>query len=385
GSNRGFFHEQKLLTTFSAQFVGNISYSLYLWHWPILVFYTSNFNKSISLSHGLSLMLASIAIATISTYCIENPVRKSKWLRSRSKAVVFGSFGIMLLLTCIIMLYQHFNLSTASYSVHDSIEKQLLTIRQDKPDVYINGCHLSISATEPKLCHYGNQNSDTKVLLVGDSHAANWIPAIEEIAIRNNWKFSSMTKSGCPYSTVPTKIQGKPYPACDEWNKNAEKIIADYSPDIFIISQKNRHRSIPGGSQKNYPLYANSAIDIMQHQVDAGVRVFAIATTPVMKEDIPECLSRHPKNPGQCATSRELIASRFTLIDPLITAANAVKGATIIHPLQLLCNDDTCPAVSNGKIIWRDSNHLTATFSRSLADDIEEILKNKKAKPASNR
>src|SRR5690606_15519329 len=94
----------------------------------------------------------------------------------------------------------------------------LSRIKDDKPKIYANGCHARTAGVEPKVCHFGDKESRTTFFLTGDSHAAQWSPALEKIAIRNRWSLYVSTKSSCPLTIDSVFKSGVVYEKCKMWS-----------------------------------------------------------------------------------------------------------------------------------------------------------------------
>ena len=111
--------------------------------------------------------------------------------------------------------------------------------------IYSDGCHVDASATAPGACVYGDPSSSTRVVLFGDSHAAQWFPALERLAVEHGWRLESMTKSACATAdaTVWNRIVKRAYTECDEWRQAALDRIAAEHPALVVVSNSAATRS----------------------------------------------------------------------------------------------------------------------------------------------
>jgi len=117
--------------------------------------------------------------------------------------------------------------------------------RADNPDVYRLGCHVDQRSDEPKRCTFGPPLAQRVVALVGDSHAAQWLPALQEIfRERTDWRIVTFTKSACAFNTVTVTIgkQGLPYESCVGWNQAVMAELARLQPDVIVMSASNTYR-----------------------------------------------------------------------------------------------------------------------------------------------
>jgi hypothetical protein len=109
----------------------------------------------------------------------------------------------------------------------------------DKPEIYDNGCHVNLIAIEPKVCVYGDTESDFTVALYGDSHAAQWFPALNQIALERQWRLVILTKMGCTTIDLITanSLVGPTYPGCRPWREKViERFVAENVRVVFMTN-----------------------------------------------------------------------------------------------------------------------------------------------------
>jgi peptidoglycan/LPS O-acetylase OafA/YrhL len=224
-----------------------------------------------------------------------------------------------------------------------------------------NRCLLGAAATSSAPCYYGDLTSRTDVILFGDSHALQWIPALAVMAEQHGWRLVVYTKEGCPapllYPYAPETEQ--PYPACTAWRTNTLSAIERGSkPAMVVVGTLNR-----------YATSSSELISGWRSTLTALERVHApiiyLRDTPLPTIDPPSCLSGALDRWSRCAfPERAAIPA-----DPVAAKVEAgwFPRVRVVNIDDLLCPSGTCPAVLDGIDLYMDQSHLTAVASASLA------------------
>jgi hypothetical protein len=254
----------------------------------------------------------------------------------------------------------------------------LTSVHDDAPAIYGDGCHADQGTTVPKDCAYGDLASDIVVTLIGDSHAAQWFPALERLATARHWRLVPLTKSACPAAdvTVWNSTFKRPYTECDAWRDAVFARVEALHPALTIVSDSRSYQLIEAGE----PVPVASATD----QWDAGLQqslarfraasgsVAVIADTPRAHGDPAVCLSGHLDDALACANPASA-AIDVTWLDGERAGAE-VAGVAFVDPTRWVCPSDPCPVVIDRYLVFRDNHHLTTVFSRALAGALEQAL-----------
>ncbi|WP_176480183.1 acyltransferase family protein [Mesorhizobium sp. WSM3859] len=353
------------------RYIGDRSYSIYLWHWPLIIFYAAQ-RGSIGLVDGLLLTVATLAISELSYRFVEQPYRHSR-SRLEWRPLIDGTVAVGLCVAVAGGLVYAIDrqpidtslVGTASYpgpaallsnaAVPDGVRPlpPLSKIGSDVPVIYRMKCHQEQKGIDATGCRLGDPAGTRTIVVMGDSHAAQWVPAVDKIAKDRKWKLISFTKAACPVSRVTILDHGKPYEQCALWREKVLAEIARLKPDFVITSQSN---------------YASVAQDAMieglrsvwSELAGEGVHVIAIRNTPFSLFDPRNCLGT---DPGKCVNPRGKVEREniFAL------AARSVTGVTVVDMNDALCGKDSCPAVVGNIVVLRDNHHLTATYALALA------------------
>ncbi|PBJ83625.1 hypothetical protein CMZ84_03805 [Lysobacteraceae bacterium NML93-0399] len=265
------------------------------------------------------------------------------------------------------------DISSVEQSSGLDLARLALQAKSDNPDVYTKGCHVAQASAEPKFCRYGPEDAKVKLVLTGDSHAGHWEPAVQEIAKRNGWALYTFTKSACAFSDANVTSGGREYKTCAEWNRKLMAIILDMRPDAVVTSQSRAHIAFGVDRGESKRMLARGLVSRWRTLRDNDIGVVVIGGTPWMAKDVPDCVSAPGVRASSCDTPLE---RALRSPDPILLAIKE-GGADVefVSMNEHICEGESCPALRDGQVIWRDRHHLTATFSRSLAPHLEPVIK----------
>lgn len=382
----------RLLSTRPMTFLGDISYSLYLWHWPVLLAW-QHFAGEVDgdLLAGFAVILLSLAAGTLSTLLLENPFRRlSVSGLDRARRAVFAGLAASLAFAGV----AYTGLSQIGGSVQsarqagtagDAIdvplsgqrgqlevtENELLPplelLSKDIAEAYDKKCHLGIKETEPGPCIYGRVDAPTRVLLLGDSHAAQWIPAFRRIVDDRDWYLESHTKSGCPVLLTPVQRKKNEYHQCSDWGRKVVDHAVTAKPDLIVYTLSKTAKLYPEHGHKELVAAIG---DVLEALVPSDARIVVIADTP-----------RFGKRPSQCSDIvNDCYTERDKALegDPLAEIRSQARPYGFVDMTDWICRQEQCHAVEGSMIVWRDRHHLTRTYSerlfRELARQIDRAL-----------
>jgi hypothetical protein len=387
--------------------IGEISYSLYLWHWPLLVAATAYLGE-LSTAAGLLVVLASGGLAALTYWFVENPVRHARtFVRRPARALRLGlaGMGAAALAGLLFQLtvwpaavapgYAGWT-SASSGPVGaavlgpvpggdpagdavdrvDAIHPDPVAARKDIPAVYADGCVVDRSDSEVRTCRYGDPRAAFTVALVGDSHAAQWLPAVERVAQVNAWRVVTYVKAACPLVGVTVALSGRPYPSCADWNARVlARLTGGDRPDL-VVTSSSYYQPIRDGATLAGDAARATLADGFRRAWSAlaatGVPVVVLRGTPQPGIDIAECVARHPAELTRCAVAR---GAALAGIGPAqAQAATGLARVSLVDLNDAICPGDPCAAVIGGILVYRDNNHVTATYIRSLAPRLRAAL-----------
>lgn len=356
------------------QTTGNLSYSWYLWHWPILVFAEAVATPP-SLLTRLGYVLLSFVLAGLTYTMVENRVRFSPVLaRSSLRSLILG-----VTLTCIGTGSALILSVVAKRSLAAPVQARLISAREDLPKVYADGCHLPHLVKDSPNCVYGNPSARKTWVLFGDSHAAQWFPALERIAREQGWRLISLTKSACPsvWITPYNTTLGRSYTECARWRSAAVQRIAAEHPDLIILADYSAYY-LSGPQATRADQWREGMRRTLTELGPSGALILIFHDIPQPGFDMPICLSRASWRNidiiSACGFRREE-SPRADILELERTAVGGIEGAEVLDLYDLICSGTICPPIIGEHVAYRDSNHLTAGASASLAPTLLLRLK----------
>ncbi|MCI4064591.1 acyltransferase [Micromonospora sp. R77] len=363
------------------QFLGGISYTLYLWHWPLLVALTAQLETP-----GLAARLAVVAFAAVLAYLtsrfVERPIWRSRALSVRPRAALAVGVACTAFSICAGLTFPAVAVTPTGGAGGSrggpAFVPDLSSARSDLPSVYADGCHGNQADTTVRTCTYGPATGTLTVALIGDSHAAQWVPALQAVAERRNWKLVTHTKSSCPVLDVEVAVAAgasrRPYDSCVTWNRGLGPALAADRPDLIVTSSYSYEairagRPLTGGAN-------DTALVASMRRTWTGLArlapVVVLRDTPAPGRDVADCVSAHREQLTRCAVPRD---EALAGIGPLqVAAAQGLPGVSLVDLTDVICPTERCAPVIDGVLVYRDAHHLTATYARTLAPRLAERL-----------
>ncbi len=370
-------------------FIGLISYSLYLVHWPLLQLPQAavGFENPLPLRMTLLIAAVSVPIAWLMYKFVEEPGRKSAVLvRARPRtsllAALAASVAITLFMTGAYAVASSRQLSTDMVSpaaaprtppqfteyVPANLTPSLRSASEDVPKIYDDGCHLGFDATRVVDCVYGDPEGP-RIVLFGDSHAAQWFPALSAIAEERGLALEVHTKSSCPSVSAEVLRAGLAYTACTQWRDSVIDRINESEPAYVVIS--NYGIAPLADKSAEYEEIWGSALSATISRIDAPA--ILIADTPNLGHTPSVCLSANLFDSLACGRpTSTAVASATRKTEELVAEA---AGVPYVDLTDLICSDQQrCDPIIGDTLVYRDAHHLTAAFSHVLAEELEKRL-----------
>ena len=392
-SSVGQSFTNRVLRLSPMQLLGDVSYSLYLWHWPVLLLVTGLSSGVVGYSHGLMILAASFALAFTTKILIEDTFRfsaKRPPSAMKTATIFIAAAGIPATLSLAITFGylsfgdKHFdvgvNVTPLSKDLNKprfSLQNALQSVKDDKPIAYTEGCHANQRREIPSICNYGDPNSNYTLVLVGDSHAMQWLSPLKKHAETQGFRLLAITKSACALGEGLVVLnKGEPYESCLKWNKNLRELIVSIAPDAVLASQSIEYLNLiepkdtsnPNSAAENAVLLKKSLVPFFEFLHGSGIKVIALKDTPKMGVDIPVCLSENLESPSKCHRKRGEVVNIPERPDPIVLAAQELEYVQLVDMTDSICGNVDCKAFDGSGIIWRDSHHITSSFSIRLYD-----------------
>lgn len=378
---------QAMLSTRGMVFVGAISYSLYLVHWPALVIPQAAVHGPLPLWVTLGIAALCVPAAWAMFRFVENPMRRARWLtragtRRTLIGAAVGSIGCLVVATGAYAVSDTRPLSVpkdapppaisdpppATDFVPENLQPSLRDARESLPEIYDDGCNRGTAVTDAEHCLYGDPDAP-RLVLFGDSHAAAWFPAVEGFAKAAGYAVEVHTKSSCPAATIDTTRNGGPYPECAEWRQEVIDKVNEEKPALVVLVSYVNGALAPQvtDDEATWEAALGTTLDALE------VPTAVIADTPDMTEDPAPCLSVHLTDAEVCGEPRSV-----ALAGPAReaeVAATQARGVPLLDFNDYLCDEEWCPPILGNTLLYRDSHHLTADFSAEMAGVLGDRLK----------
>jgi len=410
------------------QLMGRLSYSLYLWHWPLLIIPAQRSGEPLNPAETAGLVVAAFVLAAATHYLFENPVRYARVLTRRpAPALALGA--------CLVLVGFGFSgLRTegqpgrlgpaweggapmsfagahaaapmparpapAALSEADILAavRAAQDLRQVQPELIdslaqaawdfawlapgAENCVIEETADVPaEGCIFGDPDAHVTIALFGDSHAAMWLSAIDRLGEENGWRVVLLSKAGCPVPALdfaraflggPRKLL-RPFPECSTWHERAVDRLNALQPQALILASCTgcEYMVELDGRELSRQRWADGLRETFS-------RLELPARNTLVLSDIPrlpgvlDCIAVHNENAQKCAKARSQ-ALGVTYNDTERAVAAEV-GAGYLDVSPWFCAE-LCPPIISGIVAYTNEYHLTASYGRLIAPLLEPAIR----------
>lgn len=386
----------RFLSLAPMQTVGRLSYSLYLWHWPLVAILAAKWGEMSSWTAS-AVVAASVLPAWICHRTVENPIRYSQVLRASVRSTVAVGTGLTLagLLAGGALALGASAAGTnplpepaagaevlvpglddsdllAMLAATETVTPAPVDAPDDLPALYADGCQISQTQTTPVVCEYGDAEGEKTLALVGDSKAAQWSSAFVEVAERHQWRVTTMTKSACGLSTSFLPRPDGPYVECFEWGEAVVDLLLDDPPDLVVVSQGGSTASFDD-EEPSQGAMVEGMIAAYEPLTAAGIEVLILVDNPHPGFTVYECVAEHADDLEACTFEKGQRLSSGGRDAQQEVARRG--GYATIDLLDGICPTDICLPVIGDVLVYRQGSHLTDTYVRSLTEKLDGALR----------
>jgi peptidoglycan/LPS O-acetylase OafA/YrhL len=396
--------------------IGRVSYSWYLWHWPLLQVVPASATGH-SLQQRLTSVVVSLGLAALTLRFIENPLRFSATLRqsaNRSLAVggaataVAASVGLALLVwmpvpvgrgpeapaltvtaaspptgsgmgaydTAVQHAFAQVQAAVAASvelkAVPSNLNPPLASVVAELEALHLNGCLRDPFQDGQPECATGNTASTT-VALVGDSNAAMWNPAFQEIAAQRHWRLETLAKANCPLLDLRfvNPAVDREYTECEQWRGQITARLQAEHPRLIVLSTTRRYGAgnLRRGPRSYDPAWNDSLNRLVKQLRGTGAEVLILGPIPDPQSSVPDCLTGHLDDATACSPPTSKAVNQAGIAAE--TAATQAGGGQYSDLTELFCTADRCPVIVGNTLVYTDESHVTIEYSRLLAPVIE--------------
>ncbi|MFC7849785.1 acyltransferase family protein [Arthrobacter sp. NPDC057388] len=402
------FHPATYLSVAPVKYLGDISYSLYLWHWPVIVFYVYLAGRTPSVATAALLAGVSVLLAALSYRFVEQPFRQAKRAkppagrRSRTRPRTLRDYALgasMVAVTCLTAMVPwsvveaksaslNYEISDADYPgalafdpsrpAHVPPGKAVLpdpaVATKDVPLTNKDGCNVYDPVKSPDNgCTYGDLGAQRTLAIIGDSHASQYVDPLASLGVRNGWKVRAMVRNGCPFTAAPPASKDTVFSNCPDQNRASLRKLLRLKPDMVVVAGMTPagYKSALGWEWKSDRELVSGYTKMLKPLTEAGIEVAVILDTPFPAFSVPDCVERSGPSAPNCSVADDPDRGQE---DPLRAAAQEMGGVAVVDLGNYFCRNGSCPPVIGNMLVYRD-NHLTATFARTLSGPLKRALR----------
>jgi len=395
GSAAGRYGPSRLTSARLMVFTGGISYSLYLWHYPLVNLYTDWRGRGPSLLSGPVILAVAVLLAWLTKTFVEDKVRLAPFIaRHKGRSLAMALAAVVPVALAAVYLTGEAapwngtlgpDYPGAAVLAGAAANVPVAPVLQPPNPIsqtldQTGGCLNDFAASTPTECVFGETADPVlTVALVGDSAAMEWFDALNAIALHRHWKLVTELHSSCPWtSTLLLNWNGiGQLTACQAWGEAVlHDLVTTIRPNVVITSDYPSLLSTPGHPVNASPAaMAEIGAGMAQYWTRlerAGIAVTAIRETPDLVEDVPTCVDQHRTDLAKC----DVPVSAAILPDsPVTDAAKLMNGkVTVVNANSLICGPKVCAPVVGNVLVFGDRHHLTGPYSKSTAPFLEPLL-----------
>ena len=349
----------RLLAIRPIQFLGDISYSLYLWHWPVLIlapwFMPNNFNMW---GHFAVVALA-LLLGWASKRFVEDPVRFGPLSKLKpSRQLLAAGLAMAVLLAGIWALNGQAKKDFSHSYGNTKLTPPLTNLNNGAKARESGDCKVGREEDHFFTCQKGDPNGKIRVALIGDSHTREWFVPVDDLAFKYHWNLTMISKSACSLVDPNKYPVNLTHHTCRGWNQSLDKYLASHKPFDLII---NSNSSLV--TQGRADVGASFA-SIVSQITARGTKFFLIHDTPKPKVNFVPCIEQFGARSAEaCAITRE---GGLTPSDPMPAAVAGMKNVISVDFTNSFCNLKNCPPVIGNIVVYRDNSHITTTWAKHL-------------------
>lgn len=379
--------------------IGAWSFSLYLWHWPVLQFAESHWGRPLTHPRLAAVLLLTLGLSVLSYYLVEEPFRRGVTWRPARRALLLYPVSLAVVLGGAWAGNHYVDRQIAEMAGNPSIvvsDYDQARLSDDPTTALVQASLLAADEGHPvpgalrpqlgdvresiaplgecdyregmrRLCPTGDPDADRVIVVTGDSHARAWGPAFTRIGEQHGYRVYHLVYSGCPANTATRAdpADGGDWPECEEFKAWVLDQVKELRPEAVVVAN-NAYRSHPFVDVQDEGL----AEELAELRKSAD-RVTVVGNMPVVSRMPGVCLATRDADLGTCVQEPHGKPRRMQRAFADIAAA---QGARFVDVHRWFCDHGRCPAVIGDYVSMRDKDHVTVEYAEELAAPLAEAL-----------
>ncbi|WP_449283282.1 acyltransferase family protein [Leucobacter sp.] len=395
GDSDSAWSPQYLAKAGPVQLVGDTSYAIYLWHWPLIITATAVLGRAPGWAWGTLIAIATVLLAIATKQLVEDPVRNAPgMLRRRRPTFVLMCAGMAAVLALTItpvavggVQTQQRQEAIASASTDETGCFGAYAILNDCDEPYAQAS--SVDPTAAQRDSFGSyiahddactseefagrsehrctvdRDADTTLMLIGDSHMYSIYPAFDALAEEQRWNLEMRARSGCSalgVASVRSPLDKRE--RCVEWSDEVlDEVSASDTIDLVVYTAYeptyDHSDAVRAEAERRFEAIRQSGKDLVVLRDVPG--------TGSKEIEAPSCIEAAGDIDDPCTSPRPAA-------DSWLQSAGKSSADLIVNPAEVVCDPERCHTLIGGAVVYQDYNHLTATFARTLAPWLAQHL-----------
>ena len=385
--------------------VGDISYSWYLWHWPVIVLWEARSPGGVGRLGTTLLVGASLLLAVASYHLVENPFRHNRWLARRHRralvlwpvalALVFGAvLGSRLLSEQRLAdrfdhNEQYLAMRGAGIPVRQDLRTSLGQADAAEPVAfpltslhmvdalaqdlwnYRYACSAAHDQSETRWCPVGDPHGERLLVVIGDSHVGEWLPALDTIGQQAGFRVLPLVKYGCTPYDVDLLTGGRPYTECQDFRDWDLEQVAQLQPDVIVIGGRGLQGNMAAPPPERAGVWTAGVATTLDALAPLTDRLVVLGDVPALDADPIGCLTDSHATMATCTTR---VDPRTTEANELTSAAARHQGVDFLDLSDLACLRGRCPVVAGGLMVYANTDHLSMAWVEHVTREVRDRL-----------
>jgi hypothetical protein len=399
GAPSGRWSPTGLMSLRPVQFIGDISYSVYLWHWPLIVLAPFVLTDGLNTQTRIGLLMLTLIAAWLTKVFVEDPVRSSGFLTRRKAR---WTFAFALIGTAAMLAVTLGGTAQVQAKINKEHQKTAAFIAKSPNCFGAAARDPEQPCSNPKLakevvptpveartrpnapctiiektgvvqvCAFGASPAKAKgtIALVGDSHASHWRAAIAKVATAKGWRGLSLTHTSCPYSKAIRKLDEPIRSHCIRWKRELVQWF-DKHPEVstVFVSQLSGGTGVVTSGKDPFTTEVNGYVSAWKALPASVKHIVVIRDNPNVGGHTDVCVQQTIDRHRAAGTACALPRSRSLNRDAAAVAAQRLHSprVQVVDLTRFMCDSARCYPVVGGALVYKDATHLTSVFATTLA------------------